>query len=283
VTGAGNLTGAVQLAVGYEHACALLSNGQVRCWGENDYGELGRGTIGGQFDRPVVVRAVAGAGPLTGVTQITAGDDQTCARLANGQARCWGWGAGTGSGSETNRSRPVPVRTVAGAGALTGVTQISAGSYLTCARLANGQARCWGRNDLGELGIGVLGGSRLRPAVVEATNGAGPLTGVRSISAGEHHACAVLASGQVRCWGSRAQGQVGDGSFSGNAIRPRVVRAVAGAGALTGVTQIGGDNDSTCARLTNGQARCWGYNGYSNLGNDDAVGVDRARPQIVQA
>jgi alpha-tubulin suppressor-like RCC1 family protein len=277
-----NLTGVTQLSVGYHHACAVLTNRQVRCWGDNDNGELGRGDIGGTSDRPVVVRAVTGAGPLTGVTHVSAGDDHSCARLTTGQLRCWGWGPGTGYGGVTNRGRPVVVRGVAGAGPLTGVTQVSAGSFLTCARLASGQARCWGDNTKGELGIGVQGGSRLRPAVVESANGAGALTGVTQVVAGEEHACAILAgAGQVRCWGTREYGQLGDGSFTGVAVRPQVVRTVAGPGALTGVTQLGFDFVTTCARLSNGQARCWGYNAYGGLGNGNFD--SKARPQIVQA
>jgi alpha-tubulin suppressor-like RCC1 family protein len=281
--GTANLTGVVQLSVGYEHVCVVLTNAQVRCWGDNSHGELGQGTFGGSTDRPVVVRGVTGAGPLTGVTQVSAGDDHTCARLTNGQVRCWGWGSGLGYGGTANRSRPVVTRTVAGAGAgaLRNVTQVSAGSYLTCARLANGQARCWGDNTKGELGIGTPGGGRLRPAVVEGANGAGPLTGVRSVGAGEEHACALLTSGQVRCWGDRQYGQVGDGSFTGVASRPRVVRTVAGSGALTGATQMSFDFDNTCVRLRNGQARCWGDNSYGGLGNGNED--NRARPQVVQA
>ena len=78
-----DISNATQIEAGYQHSCALISGGTVKCWGDNQYGELGdnsnttRGT-------PVSVSG------LSGVSEVTAGSDFTCARLADGTAKCWG-------------------------------------------------------------------------------------------------------------------------------------------------------------------------------------------------
>ena len=92
--GGGPLTGVRQVDAGGDHACAALANGQARCWGDNDNGQLGNNDLGVDTDLPVTVLNQGGGGPLTGVASIQAGDDFTCARLANGQVRCWGAGHG---------------------------------------------------------------------------------------------------------------------------------------------------------------------------------------------
>jgi alpha-tubulin suppressor-like RCC1 family protein len=285
VAGTGNLTGATQLSVGYDHACVVLTSRQVRCWGENDDGEVGADSTSLAFIRPTVVRAVDGPGPLTGVTKIDAGDDHTCALLATGELRCWGWGPGTGANTAEAQRRPVVTRDPTDTGPLTGVTQVGAGGHLTCARLSNGQARCWGDNGVGELGIGVTGGVLLLPAVVGNPEGTGPLTSVTSVSAGDEFTCARTNAGGGRlwCWGENTYGQVGGGAADGIAVvRPQVVLAATGTGALSGVTQVAASAFHTCARLSNGQARCWGIDDHGELG-DGSSSSDQPLPQVVLA
>src|SRR5262245_55191861 len=80
------------VTAGGEHTCALLTSGRVWCWGDNASGQLGDSNLGIDSDVPVEVRNVADTGPLTGVTQIAAGDLHTCARLTSANAVCWGEG-----------------------------------------------------------------------------------------------------------------------------------------------------------------------------------------------
>jgi alpha-tubulin suppressor-like RCC1 family protein len=279
-TNTGPLTGVTQVAGGVDHTCALLTSREVRCWGDNDSGQLGDGTL---TDRlyPVPVKSPSGPGRLTGVVQISADADRTCAVIQGGLARCWGdndagqIGDGTAG---TDRRRPRPVRAVTGTGVLTGVSQIDVGYYLTCARLTNGQARCWGQNVEGGLGDGTVT-ERHRPVVVRTVAGAGALAGVRQISAGAYHSCATLTNGQVRCWGYGGDGQLGIGTTAEH-HRPVVVRTISGPGALVGVAQVAAGYYHTCARLTSGQARCWGNNGYFEVGNglEDMIDVPRPTP-----
>jgi alpha-tubulin suppressor-like RCC1 family protein len=155
--GTGPLTNVAQVNVGYEFACALLTNRQVRCWGDNDYGDLGNDDAPNDSFLPVVVQNVPGTGPLTAVTQLSVGDYLACARLANGQARCWADGeyGGMGNGNlDDVNARPTPVLNPAGNASLTGVTQLDVGDYTACARLGSGQARCWGYGEYGNVGRG---------------------------------------------------------------------------------------------------------------------------------
>ena len=170
------LTGASGLAAGYGHACALLSNGTMRCWGENRQGQLGNGaTANPGTAQPVTVTGISG------VTAFTTGAYHTCAVLGGGTVRCWGRNdnAQLGNGTYTSSSTPVAVT------GLTGVTAISGGGTHTCAVLSDATVRCWGENEFGQLGTGTTASSTTPAAVVG-------LSGVVDISVGWRHTCALL-------------------------------------------------------------------------------------------
>jgi alpha-tubulin suppressor-like RCC1 family protein len=266
-TGSGRLVNVTQISAAETHTCARLRNGQVRCWGYNVNGQLGNGTTNPR-SRPVVVRNVAGTGPLGGVTQVDAGTHHTCARLGSGQARCWGSGGDgrLGDDTEDQHLRPIVVLDVDGVGPLTNVRQVSAGEAHTCAALLNGRARCWGSNNELRLGNG-SSFDALRPGIVVSTTGGNQLTQVRSIVAGGRSSCALLTTGGVRCWGDHDLGQLGDSPVdSANHASPVAVRNVAGTADLSGATQLGAMSYTFCVRL-GGQARCWGYGDLGGLGN----------------
>jgi hypothetical protein len=282
-SGTANLQNVRAISAESDGACALLTTDQVRCWGEDDYGQLGNGGGSADSDLPVVVRNVADTGPLTNVRSIEMGYDNNCALLNNGQGRCWGYNAEGELGNDAGDDSDVPVavRAVSGPGNLTGITQIAIGGYQGCARLANGQARCWGQNDDGELGVGHLD-DRDRPVVVKNASGTGPLQNVRAITGGYNHVCALITNGQARCWGIDDEGQTGDGGpLAGPDHKlPRPVVNVSGAGNLTGIVQLHANQNHTCALLNTGQARCWGTGDSGQLG--DGTDQDRARPVKVQ-
>jgi alpha-tubulin suppressor-like RCC1 family protein len=184
---------------------------------------LGDGTIVDRH-RPVAVRALAGAGPLTNVASLGAADNHTCAALSNGEARCWGDGTSgqLGNGVFNERHRPVRVKNGAGSASLTGVASISSAIDHACARLTNGQVRCWGSGSEGRLGDATPGPHAL-PVIVRTVSGPGALSGVTGLTTGDTHTCVVLGSGGVRCWGLNDSGQDGDGSSGGHRPRPVVV------------------------------------------------------------
>ena len=246
-----SVPGAVAVAAGTSHACALLSDATVRCWGSNVSGQLGDGTRTPR-GTPVTVKA------LTGVRSIVAGGVHTCARMANGTVRCWGDNSlrQLGDGTTTSRATPVTVRSLAH------VTAISAGWSHTCARISDGTVRCWGSNRTGELGDGTTL-TRSSPVAVKG------LTAVRSIAVGGAHACALRADETVRCWGRNMLGGLGDGTT----VDRRTPVAVTG---LSGVAAIYTGDFHSCARLAGGAVRCWGGNFAGQLG--DYTTTDQYRP-----
>lgn len=198
------LSGAISISAGWDQNCAVLSGGAARCWGYNADGELGNGT------RTSSATPVGVSGLSSGVSTISAGSWHTCAVLTSGAARCWGANAfgNLGNGTTTAALTPVGV-----SGLSSGVSTIAAGaSYATCAVLVGGAARCWGYNAQGTLGNGTTTNS---PTPVPVS---GLSSQVTAISTGSWHSCAVLATGEARCWGYNRYGGLGNGTTSNSTV-----------------------------------------------------------------
>jgi alpha-tubulin suppressor-like RCC1 family protein len=207
-TGLGNIT-AVNASNG--RTCAL-SGGTVQCWGDNALGELGVGTTNDSY-LPVAVPG------LSGITAISAGGFFTCALLADTSVQCWGDNQYGELGAAAGTTTPVPMP-VAVAG-LTNVTALSAGregGTFACALLADGTVKCWGHNNLGQLGNGTTTDS----ATPVTVSGLGSVT---AISTGNDFACALLSGGTVSCWGRNNEGQLGNGTTT-NATTPVAVKTL---------------------------------------------------------
>lgn len=186
---------AVRLASGGSHSCAVLVTGHVKCWGSNHYGQLGDGSV---LDRLAPVE-VAG---LSTAVDVTAGEDHTCALLASGAIDCWGSNAGgqLGTGDTQDSLTPRPVQQLGSP-----ATALDAGALHTCAVLASGEVKCWGRNDNGQLGNFSFDRALL-PVRMEGLYGA-PL----QVAAGDVHTCVLLQSGTIQCAGRNAEGELGTG------------------------------------------------------------------------
>jgi len=202
----------VELSTGAEHTCARLDDGNVRCWGSNASGQLGRGVLGnvGDDEDPSSVAVVSIGVP---VTAITTGFFHTCALLQGGGVRCWGRGnngrLGYGNTAWVGLANlPSDVTDVNVGGV---AVQITAGNAHTCALLVGGTVRCWGWAAQGQLGYGNLqdiGDDELPSAAGDVPVGAP----VVQIAADGNHTCALLDSGQVRCWGNGGEGRLGYGN-----------------------------------------------------------------------
>jgi alpha-tubulin suppressor-like RCC1 family protein/alpha-beta hydrolase superfamily lysophospholipase len=185
--------------VGTSHTCALLSTGGVKCWGRNNYGQLGNGNTS-DASTPVAV-----SGLSSGATALALGMYSSCAVVSGGAVKCWGrnnYGQ-LGNGTSTNASSPVVVSNLSGATELGSAS----GADHFCARSNTRTVQCWGRNDIGQLGNATTTNSNVPVTAIDVTRALG-------VGAGGSHSCARLDDGTLMCWGSNASGQLGSGHQS---------------------------------------------------------------------
>jgi alpha-tubulin suppressor-like RCC1 family protein len=234
-----------------------------------------------------------GTGPAVGPIQVSCGDAHTCA-VVEGKALCWGLNryGQLGNDSVIDHSLvPVPV-----VGLDSGVTEIAAGDFHTCA-VVNGGLQCWGSNFNDthtklptqvpglEAGVtGVCAGAGYSCAIVggevqcwghnkDGQLGDGTTTdkllpvrvpglgaGVTAVACGVGHTCVVIRGG-VRCWGRNYDGETGDATKRSPRLTPMEPNGIP-----PGVTDVGAGIQFTCA-LSGGGVYCFGQNGGSQLGN----------------
>ncbi|MCB1017188.1 MAG: carboxypeptidase regulatory-like domain-containing protein [Acidimicrobiales bacterium] len=276
---------ATAVSAGRAHTCALLDNGQVKCWGDNFTGQLGLGDNTDRGDAPGEMGDALPAVNLgTGrtATAIWAGNRRTCARLDNSTLKCWGDGVAglLGLGDATNRGDgpgemgdalpPVDL----GTGRT--VVDLATGIQHNCALLDNATIKCWGFNGNGELGLGD-GDSRgdgpgeMGNALPAVDLGTGRTA--TSIALDDAiHTCATLDDGTLKCWGSNNLGQLGLGATGGRGLLPShmgdnlpAVDVGTGRRAVAATTGF----NTTCALLDDGSVRCWGFNSQGQLGLGD--------------
>ena len=238
-------TGATSVSAGQTQTCARTSTGGLKCWGYNSQGEVGDGTRNSRYTPVDVVGA-------SNVVMVQSGASHVCALTASGEVTCWGSGYMGMLGDGTSQPRTVPI-SVAGLPA-SGVTAINTGSITTCALVPGGVAKCWGDNTNGQLGNG---SGKLSAQAADVT---GLGSGVADVAVGFVHACAVTASGGVKCWGENQEGELGNGSTTASPTPVDVVGLTAGAKAVA----VG---FYSCALTTGGGVKCWGGNAFGQLGN----------------
>jgi alpha-tubulin suppressor-like RCC1 family protein len=243
----GGLTFA-SVSTGQLHSCGLTTAGAAWCWGNNDNGGLGDGTMN-QSNVPVAV-----SGGLT-FASVKSGGSYNCGVTTTGAGYCWGGnGYGVlGNGSFTDSMVPVPV-----SGGLT-FSQISpAQSDFTCGLTTAGVAWCWGFN--GNLELGRAGGLSNVPVQVNTT-----LT-FTSITTGNAHSCALTAAGAAWCWGGGGSGALGNNSVANSAAPVAVLGGLTFASISAGISY-------TCGVTTNHEAWCWGNSHGSGAGSGPASSV----------
>jgi alpha-tubulin suppressor-like RCC1 family protein len=240
----------VDLTAGSIHACARLTDGTLRCWGNNSAGQLGGTPV--SAGRPVVVS-------LSNVTKVAAGADHTCA-VAGGarEVFCWGGNANgqLGIGSTTASASPVKLTFASN------VIDLASSYRGSCLVMASGQSQCWGINSSGQVGDGSTV-DRLSP-----TNAV--LDGLE-VARGDYHTC-IRTTSAFKCWGANFNGQVGDGSTTTPRSAPVTI-------AISSVKSFDGGGESTCAALNDGSVYCWGRNDAGQLG--DGTTTRKVIPTLV--
>lgn len=240
-------SGVQAVEVGQVHTCVLTTQGGVKCWGYNGYGELGDGTTESKATPVDVI------GLSSGVKSLVVGDDHSCALTTQGGVKCWGFGfngqLGYGGTAETN-STPVDV-----IGLQSGVQTIAAGVSHTCAITEQGGVKCWGFNFFGQLGSGKTSFQELRPVDVVGLG-----SSAKAIAIGASHSCSLMSLNGMKCWGANSQGQLGNGTYNDLLVPTDVV------GLQSNLHAITAGQYHTCALVTQGLTKCWGFNGFGQLG-----------------
>ncbi|MFZ6177319.1 DUF4215 domain-containing protein [Nannocystis pusilla] len=261
----------LDVAMGHDHTCILLSGGKLHCWGYNGFGQLGRGDSEDQGDQP---GEVPGPPVPVGdpVVRMAAGIDHTCAVLESGDLRCWGrnhfgqLGYGNTATLGDNMDELPSPSVVVG----TDVVDVSVGEWHTCVLTTSGQVRCWGRGNQGALGYGDAN-TLSAPNFLDVPG----VIDVQQLSLAAFASCVRSQQGKVQCWGNNDFGQLGLGHVQ--ALGDQVGEMPPTPIDLGGVAmQFSAGYAHACALMQNGQVRCWGHGPYGKLGtgNSSNVGDD---------
>ena len=257
-----------------DSACAIRRDGTVLCWGNNECGELGDGTFLTRPD-PQPVLDLASARTISIF-------DLGCATESSGAVVCWGanGNGGLGDGSDpypdrtfgcgrTPRPRPGPVLGITDA-----IDVVAGGLGLVCATRASGRVSCWGYGQERQLAGDGSGGSHSAPIEVAGISDA------VQVGIGAYHVCARRRSGEIACWGNDYRidqtgwiGLFGTGEIDYRGSQPARTSGIATATSLA----VGAGH--SCVLLDDGTVRCWGFNGFGELG--DSTTISRTAPVAV--
>ncbi len=203
---ASNLSNVVAIAAGHNHSLALLSNGTVKTWGINQYGELGLGYSGMATNQSTPQQIPSSS--LNNVVAIEAGGAHNLALHSNSNVTAWGLN-GTGQlglANTTNQIAPLAIPS----NSLSNVVALAAGASHSFALLADGTVKAWGDNYFTQLGMGIIPfpGVQTTPIQIASSN----LSNVSALAAGNDHSVATLSDGTATSWGRNIAGQLGLGS-----------------------------------------------------------------------
>ncbi|WP_413943337.1 RCC1 domain-containing protein [Bdellovibrio sp. HCB-162] len=273
-----------QIAAGNNHTCALLDNYTVKCWGLNSMGHLGQGhanNIGDGAGEMGDALPAVNLGTGRTALQIATGSDHTCAILDNSTVKCWGYNnngqLGQGSTGSIGASAGSMGDALPAINLGTGRTalQVAAGNNHTCAILDNFSVKCWGNNSNGNLGIGNVtvmgdGAGEMGDALPAADLGTNRKA--MQISVGGNHTCALLDNSTVKCWGYNGNGRLGLGhtnTLGDGAGEMGDALSVVDLGTGRTALQVSAGINHTCALLDNSTVKCWGFNGWGQLGQSN--------------
>ena len=263
---------ATDISAGFEHTCALLKSGKVKCWGGNSSGQIGTGV--NDFGMKA--------------TSVTAGAGHTCVLLENDSMKCWGdnfygqLGQAVDTEQMTLPSLPIDL------GYFTPQSIAASSGAFTCAVSKEGQVKCFGKTVANETGVpfyGVLGhcwsravrNAPISQCPADLRNASGSIgyyssdmgnnlpkvdlstDVVEELSVGTAFSCALMADKSVKCWGLNLSGQLGIGSVSNIGTMPSQMGAgLANVKIDRDVVQVATGYEHACAVLDNNTVKCWG-------------------------
>ncbi|MGE9745855.1 RCC1 domain-containing protein [Bdellovibrio bacteriovorus] len=259
-------------------SCAVTTSSNIKCWGINSLGEMGNG----QTASAMQGTALNVAGSFDKYKQLATGVFTTCALKSNNTVTCWGnndYGQ-LGNGSHSTYSRPhytLPI---------SNVKKVVGQNIHFCALTTGGSVYCWGSNWSGRIGNNATALPTdvvLTPYLIPNTypnSTAGLPSGIKDISVGYNHSCAVTSEGGVTCWGNNSAGELGHPSIGSAFSYPQMIPSLS-----TGVESVALGINATCAvknNATTKQVYCWGWNRNRVLGPSAvALNASTEVPQLI--
>ncbi|MBI2522737.1 MAG: PKD domain-containing protein [Bdellovibrio sp.] len=252
---------------GANHNCAIINSGDLRCWGLNNFGQLGLAESNPYITQNKTPAELSLVNVGTAVTKVATGGAHTCVIVLDGKVKCWGdnrFGQ-LGYGNTTTlgiAQTPANIGFVDVGGP---VKSLALGRSHTCALLTNGAVRCWGDNSYGKLGYGhpiykeVSGGGD--PTICDPMNPmclppppCDPIMNPLCLPGGGGGPIFVQVSADTI-------GSVEYPSVAGDVVLHEAA------------TQIIAGNSHTCALLSSGRVKCWGFAGEGQLGSDSSANI----------
>ncbi len=275
----------ISITSGVSHNCLLFADGGMKCWGNNEAGQLGLGHTNNYGDDDGESISDLDYLPIgENVIEVTAHDYMTCALTETGNMKCWGYNyfgqLGLGHTEHIGDSEPIDDLDFVNFGDGILVKKVIAGLYHTCAILENDDLKCWGLNKDGQLGLGHaqdMGGNE-QPFEIDAVSVGSMIT---EIDLGSRITCITNEIGQLKCWGAGAFGRLGTGDTD-NIGDDRLPSDVGFIDLEEPVVTFVSGGSHVCALLESGKVKCFGSNniGQLGLGHTDNMGDDEPVSEI---
>lgn len=232
-----------EISNGLSHSCGVTTDGTLKCWGANFYAQVGDGTA---TTRTTPTTIDSG----TNYALVSSGSYHNCAITTTGVLKCWGDNSfGQLGMASTATTQNTPVVVDAGVS----YSSIQAGEQYTCGITSTGVLKCWGYNNIGQLGVGDLT-LRNSPQVVDSG-----ITYAK-ISTASSHTCGITTSGVLKCWGQNSSYQLGNGNASAS-YSPVIIASG------TSFTNVFLGYAHTCGITSSNNFKCWGLNQQGQFGD----------------
>ncbi len=258
--------------MGDRFGCALLGDGTAWCWGRNDESQLGYESSdlcperqsNGQTRGVACHKAPQQVGGVRDAVAVSAGSSHVCVLTAAKVVRCWG----SNTTGQLGNGATLPSVAAVNVSGVEDASAIASGARHTCV-VVRGAVFCWGSNERGQLGVESTG-ARCASGEELISCSRTPvrvpmLTDVVALSAGDEHTCAQTMRGEVHCWGTNSNGELGRGT-AGATVEPRPAPVLLGTGPLTRVRSLVAGGHHTCVHREDGAVLCWGSSESGQLG-----------------
>lgn len=282
---------ALRIYSGTRYNCALLESKKIKCWGENTSGQLGLGhpnNIGDNEDYTTFDYTPVGS--TIQQMDISTISNHSCAALTNGDVKCWGLNnfGQLGYGHTDNVGDSTPITDIDGISFGNKVLQLATGFSHTCAIEEGQKARCWGSNNLGQLGLGyvdTIGDNEAANSGPQVDLSGDGSDSFKMVATGNNHTCVLGLNNKIYCWGFNTYGNTGQASTGHIGDNEDISVSNTFVNIDSEFSQISGGVNHSCAlEKDKGEIICWGHNNFGQLGiaSTETIGDDELPTQFVQ-